>query len=76
MLAQLSVRDMTATLMHSLKYFTTKHSSEKLLGGSISFLTIWIVADVETDNGREILKNALSHMVSALIVEFQYWNMH
>lgn len=63
-LAQVSVRDMTSTLMHSLKYCTSKHSFENLLGSAISFLTIWVVADVETDNGRNILKNALSHMVN------------
>lgn len=62
-LAQLSVRDMTSTLMHSLKYCTSKHSYENLLGSAISFLTIWVVADIETDNGRNILNNALSHMV-------------
>lgn len=63
-LAQLSLRDMTATLMNNLKYFTSKHSYENLLGNAISFLTLWVVADVETSNGRDILQNALQHMVS------------
>lgn len=65
-LAQLTVRDMTATLMHSLKYLTSKHSYENLLGNAISFLTVWVVADAETDNGRNIIQNALSHMVNGL----------
>lgn len=63
-LAQLSVRDMTATLTHNLKYFTTKFSNEKVLGNQLSFITIWVVADLGTENGVKLLKNALSHMVS------------
>lgn len=63
LLAQLSPRDMTATLLHNLKYFTTKNSEERVLGKRISFLTIWVVADLTTDDGAELLKNALLHMV-------------
>lgn len=63
-LQQLSVRDMTATLMHNLKYFTTKHSKEQLMGHELSFLTIWVVCDLGTANGIQLLKNALEHMVS------------
>lgn len=65
-LQQLSVRDMTATLMHNLKYFTTKHSKEKLLGHELSFLTIWVVCDLSEPEGVLLLKNALEHMVSSL----------
>lgn len=64
LLAQLSARDMTATLMHNLKYFTVKNSEERMLGKKISMLTIWVVADVTTEQGAELLKNALLHMVS------------
>lgn len=71
-LAQLSVRDMTATLMHSLKYFTSKHSNENLLGSEMSFLTLWVFADLETDNGRQLLRNALSYMVS-IAGSFFFW---
>lgn len=63
LLAQLSARDMTATLLHNLKYFTTKNSEERALGKKISFLTIWIVTDVMTPQGAELLKNALTFMV-------------
>lgn len=63
LLAQLSSRDMTATLLHNLKYFTTKNSEELALGKKISFLTIWVVTDLTTDHGSELLKNALLHMV-------------
>lgn len=63
LLAQLSSRDMTATLLHNLKYFTTKNSEERVLGTKMSFLTIWVVADVTTEQGAELLKNALLHMV-------------
>lgn len=63
LLAQLSARDMTATLLHNLKYFTTKNSEERVLGKNISLLTIWVVADLTTEQGSELLKNALLHMV-------------
>lgn len=64
LLAQLSARDMTATLLHNLKYFTTKNSEESVLGKKISFLTLWIVTDLTTSQGVELLKNALTHMVT------------
>lgn len=63
LLAQLSARDMTATLMHNLKYFTAKHSEQRILGKRISLLTVWVIADVTTPQGAELLKNALLHMV-------------
>lgn len=63
LLAQLSARDMTATLLHNLHYFTSKSSEEQVLGRKISFLTIWVVTDLTTDQGVELLKNALSYMV-------------
>lgn len=63
-LAQLSPRDMTATLMSNIKYFNSKHSLEKLNGNSVHFLTLWVVADLETDIGAQMLKNALTYMVS------------
>lgn len=64
LLAQLSARDMTATLLHNLHYFTSKNSEEQVLGRKISFLTIWVMTDLTTDQGVELLKNALSYMVS------------
>lgn len=63
LLAQLSARDMTATLMHNLKYFTAKHSEQRILGKRISMLTVWVIADVTTQQGADLLKNALLHMV-------------
>lgn len=64
LLAQLSARDMTATLLHNLKYFTAKHSEQRILGKKISMLTVWVIGDVTTPQGAELLKNALLHMVS------------
>lgn len=70
LLAQLGSRDMTATLMHNLKYFTTKGSEESVLGKKISFLTLWIVTDLTTPRGVEMLQNALTHMVTKIISLF------
>lgn len=64
LLAQLSARDMTATLLYNLKYFTAKHSEQRILGKKISMLTVWVIADVTTPQGAELLKNALLHMVN------------
>lgn len=70
LLAQLSARDMTATLLHNLHYFTSKNSEERVLGRPISFLTIWIITDVTTKTGAELLKNALSYMVNTFSRRF------
>lgn len=63
-LINLSVRDMTATLLSNIKYFHSKHSLEKVNGNAVHFLTLWIATDLNTANGVEILKNALTYMVS------------
>lgn len=73
LLSKLSARDMTATLLHNLKYFTTKNSEERVLGKKISLLTIWVVADITTEQGAELLKNALLHMVKKRLT---YKNSH
>lgn len=73
LLAQLSARDMTATLLHNLKYFTSKNSEERILGKKISMLTIWVVADVTTEQGAEVLKNALLQMVSESITKQSFF---
>lgn len=65
-LAQLSPRDMTATLMSNIKYFHSKHSLEKLNGNAVHFLTLWVVADLETDVGAQMLMNALTYMVRSM----------
>lgn len=62
-LINLSVRDMTATLMSNIKYFGSKHSLEKVNGNSVHFLTIWVVTDLSTVTGVQMLKNALTYMV-------------
>lgn len=76
LLAQLSARDMTATLLHNLKYFTTKNSEELALGKKISFLTIWVVTDLTTDHGSELLKSALLHMVRKISRFLPTENVH
>lgn len=49
--------------MSNIKYFQSKHSLEKLNENSVHFLTLWVVADLETDVGAQMLKNALTYMV-------------
>lgn len=65
--SQLSVHDITATLVAGINYFTTKNSTEATLGGRISFLTLWIITDLSKSQGVELLKNALAHLVNLLI---------
>ncbi|XP_055856792.1 UDP-glucose:glycoprotein glucosyltransferase [Episyrphus balteatus] len=63
-LERLSNRDMTATLMDNLKYFTGKHSSEKIGQNDIHFLTLWVFADLDTQEGRDLLISALKYTKS------------
>lgn len=65
LLAQLTNRDMTATLLHNLQYFTVKNSEELILGKNHSLLTIKVVTDLTTSNGVALIKNALTFLVSA-----------
>lgn len=64
-LIDLSVRDMTATLMSNVKYFSSRQSLEKINGKGVHFLTLWVVCDLNTDNGAELLRNALLYMKSS-----------
>ncbi|XP_017485458.1 PREDICTED: UDP-glucose:glycoprotein glucosyltransferase [Rhagoletis zephyria] len=63
-LGQLSNRDMTATLLTNLKYFIGKHSTENIGTAKLHFLTIWVIADIEQTEGRELLTNALRFVKS------------
>lgn len=63
-LNRLSNRDMTATLMDNLKYFGGKKSTELIGRASLQFLTIWVFADLETDQGRDLLTHALDYVQS------------
>lgn len=65
LLAQLTNRDMTATLLHNLQYFTVRHSEELILGKNHSLLTVKVVTDLTNSNGVELLKNALTFLVSS-----------
>lgn len=71
-LTLLSNRDMTATLLHNIKYFMTRHSSEKLLNQKVEFLTIWVFADLNDSKGKELLLNALNYMKSASSVRLAF----
>lgn len=64
LLERLSNRDMTATLMDNLKYFTGKQSSEKIGQNDIHFLTLWVFADLDTKEGRDLLTHALKYTKS------------
>lgn len=59
-LAQLPNNDMSATLIPNLKYFHTKNSLEQLAGSDVHFVTVWVVADLNTSTGRKTLLNALA----------------
>lgn len=63
-LINLSVRDMTATLMSNVKYFSSRQSLHKINGKGVHFLTLWVVADLGTDRGVDLLRNALLYMKS------------
>lgn len=64
-LINLSVRDMTATLLSNVKYFSSRQSLQKINGKGVHFLTLWVVADLDTERGIELLRNALLYMKSS-----------
>ncbi|TDG42125.1 hypothetical protein AWZ03_011457 [Drosophila navojoa] len=71
-LNKLSNRDMTATLMANLKYFGGKKSSERIGSASLQFLTLWVFADLETDEGRSLLIHALEYVRSGESVRLAF----
>ncbi|XP_065075789.1 UDP-glucose:glycoprotein glucosyltransferase [Ochlerotatus camptorhynchus] len=63
-LAQLSNSDLTATLIKNLKYLGGKSSYEKYMGQRLHLHSVWVVADLQQTNGRQLLQNALRFMKS------------
>ncbi|XP_001353481.3 UDP-glucose:glycoprotein glucosyltransferase [Drosophila pseudoobscura] len=61
-LNRLSNRDMTATVMENLKFFGGKKSTERIGRASLQFLTIWVFADLDTQEGRSLLTHALEYV--------------
>nr|XP_022912908.1 UDP-glucose:glycoprotein glucosyltransferase [Onthophagus taurus] len=58
-LIKLSPRDMTATALENLKYFTSQRKIEKYHS-----MTYWIVGDLNDEKSRRLLSEALDHMKS------------
>lgn len=65
-LLKLSPRDMTATAVENVRYFTLPRKGKKY-----NSLTYWIVGDLEDKQTRELLLAALSHLVSACFNHFK-----
>lgn len=57
-LIQLSLRDMTATAMDNLKYFSLQRKSP-----DYHSLTYWVVGDLDCPESRKLLLAALKHLV-------------
>ncbi|CAH1102652.1 unnamed protein product [Psylliodes chrysocephalus] len=58
-LMQLSSRDMTATAIENLKYFSVNKKGRKYHS-----MTYWIVGDLNCEKSRKLLLNALEHLKS------------
>lgn len=71
-LGKLSNRDMTATLIKNVPYFKLKQSTEKIAGSELHFLTLWVFADLEQTEGRELLRNALKYLKSGSSVRVAF----
>lgn len=63
-LFQLSIRDMTATVLDNIKYFVSKSALDKPTDQELHYMTLWVFGDLETANGRTLLRNALDYMKS------------
>lgn len=61
-LIKLSPRDMTATALENLKYFTTSRKTEKYYS-----ITYWIIGDLNEKQTRDLLLAALEHLVRSVI---------
>lgn len=72
LLASMNNEDLTATLMKHVKYFDTKNSLEKFMTKKLHFLTIWIVTDLNTASGSELLKNGLEYLKSSTGVRLTF----
>lgn len=60
-LLNLNKGDMTATLMENIKYFSLDKRKGK---ESVIYVTVWIIGDLNTSLGREMLLSALEYMVT------------
>lgn len=63
-LFQLSIRDMTATVLDNIKYFVSKSALDKPTDQELHYMTLWVFGDLETESGRTLLRNALDYMVT------------
>lgn len=59
-LMKVSPRDMTATAVENMKYFTVPRKGNK----KYNTMTYWVVGDLECPKARELLLAALEHLVS------------
>lgn len=65
LLASMNNEDLTATLMKHVKYFDIKNSMDKFMKRKLHFLTVWIVTDLNTPEGVELLRNGLQYLKSS-----------
>jgi UDP-glucose:glycoprotein glucosyltransferase len=65
LLASMNNEDLTATLMKHVKYFDIKNSLDKFMKRKLHFLTVWIVTDLNTPKGIELLQNGLEYLKSS-----------
>jgi UDP-glucose:glycoprotein glucosyltransferase len=62
LLASLSNEDLTATLIKHIRYFEPKNSKEKFMKNKLHFVSMWVVTDLNTKRGRELMKSALEFL--------------
>ncbi|GAB0089717.1 UDP-glucose:glycoprotein glucosyltransferase [Sergentomyia squamirostris] len=58
-MAKLSNSDMTATLLDNVKYFSPKNSHTKIQDNQVHFITLMVFADLTTDEGLDLFRNAV-----------------
>lgn len=62
LLATLSNEDLTATLIKHVRYFEPKNSQEKFMKNKLHFVSMWVATDLNTQRGRELLRNGLEYL--------------
>ncbi|XP_059620979.1 UDP-glucose:glycoprotein glucosyltransferase [Phlebotomus argentipes] len=71
-MAKLSNSDMTATLLENVKYFAPKNSFTKLQDNQVHFVTLMVVADLMTDDGLQLFRNAVEFVKNTKSVRLTF----
>uniref|UniRef100_A0A1B0DJK7 Uncharacterized protein n=1 Tax=Phlebotomus papatasi TaxID=29031 RepID=A0A1B0DJK7_PHLPP len=71
-MAKLSNSDMTATLLDNVKYFAPRNSFTKVQDNEVHFITLLVIADLTTNDGLELFRNAVEFVKATKSVRLTF----